>query len=58
MIFHIYFVHLTPLHLAVSHDQIEIIKLLLDRDDIDVNAVDSISNNFFIKFLYEISWLF
>lgn len=33
---------MSPLHYAVSHSQMEILKLLLDHKGIDINAVDDI----------------
>lgn len=37
IIFHLALVHITPLFLAVQEQNIEIIKLLLDRPEINVN---------------------
>lgn len=46
--------YLTPLHFAVRHNKIEIIKLLLNHDNIDLNAVDSVFHSTFIKFFFRI----
>ena len=35
----------TALHLAIENEQIEIIKLLLSRSDIDINVKDEVFNN-------------
>lgn len=39
----IFFFHKTVFHAAVQNGNVEVIQLLLTRNDIDLNAVDEIS---------------
>lgn len=50
--------HHTPLHLAVQTSEKEIIKLLLDHKETEVNIVDKIFIDIFIRFEIVFLWYF
>ena len=45
--FYIYFIYMTALGLAVSEQNIDIIKILLKRNDIDINILNILKNHMF-----------
>lgn len=46
--------NMTPLHIAVMHGKIDIIKLLLSHKNIDINAKDDVLYYFFFNCIHKL----